>query len=553
MSTTPVQVSPAKAHIARLESPYKLTPIRQRRTRPSFSPKKTPHQQAKVSHKTSLSLDLGQGEQTSPVPSVATAALEFEEFSFLDSEGNLSAKDVTKEQRLALRKLLFDEYNATELQESFPFLVIGCKGGPPAEDQRPFSVAGAIAIWTDAEDFYFRPFVGYPGQGEVLEVDDAIVNQIEHLQIPPRDIILYFANLWPECQAVSVLWTFLVIELPLVSPQEFAKRLETLPSGIEGYTEGCHLNLMFNNGPLPNAERRRKRVVKPNPKDFENLVADDTDYVTKDGKFYPGTMIGSTNKDGTIRYSATAGILVEKEGKRRLTCSFHLWQEHYDEYTKHFGKLDAESKDKFKVVQGDDPGSHVGFVCERVGETDIALIELNDGVVFENKFMEIDAAPKRLLRSAEHKIRDEFVFDSCVSGKQTLFCFGSRSTIDWRPKQPHPTLLIDANFEGDAPVNNVMYIAFEQGAFVTNAPTILKKPQIRNSVCGSVLLRCHNADSGAKRARKRTLAMETGEVGSMMHFADLQFRMSGQAADYIVYTDSFDPLINDGWEGGTRS
>ncbi|KAF4485546.1 hypothetical protein FAGAP_11609 [Fusarium agapanthi] len=545
MSTTSAQVSPAKAHIARLDSPYTLTPVRKRRTRPSFSPQKTqtPHQQ-KASHKTSLSLDLGHGEETSPAPPIATAALEFKEFSFRDSEGDISAENVTDEQHLAFRKFLFEHYNATELQESFPFLAIGCKGGPPPEDQRPFSVAGAIAIWLDAEDFYFRPIIGHKGQGEVLVVDDTIVNQIEYLQIPSQDIILSFAKLWPECLAISVLWTFLVIELPLVSPEEFAKRLETLPSAVEGHTKGCHLHLMFNNGPLPNTERRRTRVVKPDPRHLDNLIADETDYVTKGRKFYPGTMIGSVNKDGEIIESATAGILIEKDGKRRLTCSFHLWEKHYKQYPEKFGKLDAESRRIYKVVQGYNPGSHVGFVCERVGETDIALIELNDDVVFENKFMEIDAAPKVLLHSKQHRIGDEYIFDSFVSGTQTLSCLGERFTPSQRSGRNRQALARPTNDKGDGPLDDVMYIAFEQGAFVTNAPTILKKPQIRDSVCGSVLLR----SKAAKRPATKTMAMQAGEVGCMMHFADLQFQSTASADNYIIYADSFDPLINDGWK-----
>ncbi|KAF5599982.1 hypothetical protein FPANT_2885 [Fusarium pseudoanthophilum] len=386
MSPTPVQASPAKAHTARLETPYVLTQVPQRRTRPSFSPQKTPHQQPKLSHKTSLSLDLDQGEQSSPVPPVATAALEFEEFSFRDSEGDISAKDVTKEQHMALCRFLFDQYNVTEIQESFPFLVLGCKGGPPAEDQRPFSIAGAIAIWMDAEEFGFMPIVGYPGQGEILEIEDAIVNQVEYLQIPSQDIILHFAKLWPDCLAISVLWTFLVVELPRVSDEEFVKRLETLPSGIEGYTEGCYLNLMFHNGPLPYTERLTKRIVQLDPKDLENQIADDTDYVTKDGKFYP-------------------------------------------------------------------------------------------------------------VRSRDHRIGDEFIFDSFVSGTQTLLCYGTRFTPRWRP----------------GPEPNVVYLSSRQGVFVTSAPKVFRKPQIRDS-------------------------------------PDLQSTLLASESDirhYLVYADLFDPLIDD--------
>ncbi|KAG4269936.1 hypothetical protein FPRO04_14753 [Fusarium proliferatum] len=139
---------------------------------------------------------------------------------------------------------------------------------------------------------------------------------------------------------------------------------------------------------------------------------------------------------------------------------------------------------------------------------------------------------------------DEFVFDSFVSGMQTLFCYGRRFTPSKRPGRTHQDLVRPQKDKGEGPADDVMYISFEQGAFVTNAPAILKKPQIRDSVCGSVFLRSKH---GGKRYPKRTSEMEAGGVGCMMHFADLQFKMTGHAENYIIYAESFDPLIDDGW------
>jgi hypothetical protein len=97
---------------------------------------------------------------------------------------------------------------------------------------------------------------------------------------------------------------------------------------------------------LPNSQRMRRREINPKPKTLATEVSDETDYVKVDGRFhpgtvclganslpefsiykhtifYPGTMIGSANKDGEIMSMVTAGILVEKDGERRLTCSHH--------------------------------------------------------------------------------------------------------------------------------------------------------------------------------------------------------------------------------------
>ncbi|EWZ28750.1 uncharacterized protein FOBCDRAFT_281845 [Fusarium oxysporum Fo47] len=73
------------------------------------------------------------------------------------------------------------KHNATEYLESFPF-VIGCQGGP--SDDPPFSVAGVIAIWRDAKDFGFMPLVGDFTQGDEIEVDDDILDQI--MKVPRR-------------------------------------------------------------------------------------------------------------------------------------------------------------------------------------------------------------------------------------------------------------------------------------------------------------------------------------------------------------------------------
>ncbi|KAF5001909.1 hypothetical protein FDECE_10813 [Fusarium decemcellulare] len=57
-------------------------------------------------------------------------------------------------QQEAVHQYLFNIYNATGYLMSWPFLVIGCRGSPPSEDDRPSSVAGAISIWRGADDMY---------------------------------------------------------------------------------------------------------------------------------------------------------------------------------------------------------------------------------------------------------------------------------------------------------------------------------------------------------------------------------------------------------------
>ncbi|KAJ4307535.1 hypothetical protein N0V84_012661 [Fusarium piperis] len=530
---------------ARLESAFVLTPTRPRRKRPSFSPVKTPRHQPTLSHRRSLTFTPGGIPRASPSPvrqphpvaSVSTAALEFEEFSYWNEDGFLTNEHVTEPQRTALQIYLRQEYNVTDFLECFPFLLMGCEGGPPSEERRPFSIAGAIAIWKDASDFNFKPIFGDLGQEDEINIDPTMLKGLVHLEVPSQEVILYLANdVFPQCEAISVLWDELVIELPATTDDQHRSRLYDLPSSIDG----CPMLLLFHNGPLPNSERRR-RVIKPQPRLHESEVYDDTDYVEVDGKFYPGTMISSVGKEG-IYNSVTAGVLVQKGDQQRLTCSFHCWQDHYEKYPDRFGKTDADAMNTYKVLQGDNPGSVVGFVHERMGDTDIALAELQDGIVFENKFMEMDVAPKRFLRTTEQKMGDTYIFDSFATGKQRVIGLGTRFTLGWRPPKAHPTLVVPEGAENMMPVNGVKYIAFIQGAFATNSPEIIKQPQIRDSVCGSVLVRSMLAEN--QRGRQ---VQEKGEIAAMMHFCDLQSKYSSKAEDYMMYADSFDPLIDAGW------
>ncbi|KAF5556938.1 hypothetical protein FMEXI_992 [Fusarium mexicanum] len=178
----------------------------------------------------------------------ALEALEaLDDFSHWDSDGSMTAPN---DHFTTLHKYLGGRYNIVAYQSSLPFLVLECDGGPP--DDPPFSVAGAIAIWTYAGDGFFWPVVGGFAYGEDVEVEDNIIDQMYQTEISSRDMILHLANLWPECQAITLIWDYLVMELPLVSKEHHLERLQDLPRGIERV-----FMIRYNNGPLANAESSR--------------------------------------------------------------------------------------------------------------------------------------------------------------------------------------------------------------------------------------------------------------------------------------------------------
>ena len=81
-------------------------------------------------------------------------------------------------------------------------------------------------------------------------------------------------------------------------------------------------------------------------------------------------MINSVDKISNTYSSVTASVLIEKGEERRLTYSFHNWENQYEKYKDTFSQANANAQQNFKVVQGD-PSTAVGFVRERISNTDI--------------------------------------------------------------------------------------------------------------------------------------------------------------------------------------
>lgn len=371
---------------------------------------------------------------------------DFPEWSFKNHQ---AVADARKE----LRHYLCEKYGVVTILFCEPFLVLGCDGCLPSPDARPFSVAGQIAIWRDASDMNFIARVGTSGFASAFEGDKnddgfaddelmvrfppAIQAKVRPHEVPHRDIILHVASLFPDCSAVTWIWGAFVVELEVRTPEEFTQHLSTLPVGIHG----SGFELVFYNGPLPNAAARL-RAVKPKPHlDVPRRIAGETNYVKTDGKFYPGSMLCSVTKARETYSAVSAGVPVEKDGEQRLTCSYHNWEDHHKNYPDKLGRDDRSARRIFQVVQGEN-GTTVGVVGERIGETDIALAELEQGVKFENKFMNLSGSPRLFTRSRDITLVDDFLFDSFTTGRQIVKGVGARFCIGRAPGTSHPHLAV---------------------------------------------------------------------------------------------------------------
>jgi hypothetical protein len=293
-----------------------LTPVRRKKLRPSFGPRKTPSQATPKARARSESpgcpVSTSQPEVFQKASyDIETAALDFKEFSFWGEDGQQISSNISPEHHKAMMLYLGNIYDVMSIYVAIPYMVLYCESEVPPEDRRPFSVAGLIAVWTlsGGEMEEISPVNGSFGDADAaLEIPAMYIPDLQGMKVPKPETLLFLAQeIFTDCEAISSIATNLVVELPAMEPEAFYERLQDLPSQFRGSSR----IITYNNGPLPNTEF--KRHVKPEPR-YINGVADETDYTNEHGCFYPGAMISALDKDDNIYGFVSAGILVEKEG-----------------------------------------------------------------------------------------------------------------------------------------------------------------------------------------------------------------------------------------------
>ncbi|KAF4986865.1 hypothetical protein FDECE_15735 [Fusarium decemcellulare] len=256
-------------------------------------------------------------------------------------------------------------------------------------------------------------FIGNHGHGPELEIEPHILSLVKARLPIPEEVVLYLAEkIFPTCNAISLFWDDLIIELPERDFNEYESDLEFLPSIVQGLP----YDLYYYNGSLLGDEVRGRAISMER-------------------------MLTSTDDQSGETSMVTAGILVDKNGERRLTCSFHNWEKLAKKHPANVdnGKdLNAEEDEKhaelFRVTHRDKPGTNVGYISQRIGETDTALARLHPNIVFENKFMDIEAQPKSLLRNEGVQQGDISLVDNSVGVTEEFLCMGFRKTISRRSK-----------------------------------------------------------------------------------------------------------------------
>ncbi|KAK1752827.1 hypothetical protein QBC47DRAFT_272384, partial [Echria macrotheca] len=502
-------------------------------------------EQPQITHRRSVSVQanipIGAMEDngdTDPVVGGHQDALVPLGLSFRGQDGSLRRQNISVHENFLVRQYLRETFNAVGFDYFEPWITIICDPSPP-RGRLPVSIGGLMPIWQTVDDDTFMPLIGGGGQGEEYDLEDDVVGGFQPSHVPQQAAVLAIVNrFYQDAIAITFIAHMMVVELPETDLSTFIERLQSLPSGFTGIS----YMVRYHNGPLPYTSRA-SRAVRPTPqRDDDRRVADETDYVQKDGKFYPGSMISSQTKEEGIHISASAGILVRKGDEVRLTASWHCWEQHHQKYPGILGQDTDEAKRVFGVRQGG-PGTYVGHVVERVGGTDIALIKLAPGIEFENSFFDTHVVAGQFVHSANLSSNERYMIDGFPTGRQGLDGVGVRYPFKRGPRNKHPHPIEPPGTEYSFPYDEVTYIQVAQGVCGTSDPVLTSKPFIRDSVCGAVLLR-GTAKSLKGEAAERIYA----DVVGMCHYADLTPKNAAMAQYYLMYADSFDPLIDEGWD-----
>lgn len=550
--------------------PIELTPLpRMRKKRPSYSLVKNQNFDTPVNRGYSSApstaqkqADLSSTDQDAL--NTGLASLQFEEFTWEDGKGGykmISAANLGK--LLIYMKTHYPE--VTKMDEMPPYLVIWCKETTSEPSKRPFLIGGLLGVWLTEGQSLPREFVGgYLGNLEIqLEIDDVYSQDIRPYHIPKTETLFQLMRKgFPDALAISFISNEIFVELPELPANEHVERLKTCP----GWFAHEGPSLFYHNG-LRITGNQNKRLKQPMLETVDGQY-DDSDYVAAQGSFQPGSMLCDDSGD-----MVTAGILVKKGDEERLTVSIHCWQKELDKIPEKMG--DGQS---FRVTQGK---THVGHVSSRLGNTDIGLATLNNGVDFRNQFMEMPGEPIELLHSDKLTMDDVYMMDSFTTGRQGgMLCKGKR-VITCEDKEKRVDRFLLGKPEDLPDVGK--YLVLTQGIFATSEPVANGEPIIRAGCCGSAVVQLekttrqrkakksksadktkHEAGTGSpsKKDGSSSVAaseldakaseqgfVNSGKIGGFMHWSDLQGKNQGDNIPRLLcYAEVTDPLIDAGWE-----
>ena len=430
----------------------------------------------------------------------------------------------------ALNNYLKELYGAYKIDDYSPFLFLWCENGLPPPHERPFFIAGRIAMWLNkAESIPGDVFTGRWASSHSLSIDDDLLLDLSPFHMPRNDTLLRIAvQYFPGASAISFVFETIIVEYPEEDERSWSGRFRQLPH----YFYNTDLLLRYTNGPLATAEVKgltcQQRDVLAGM-----LQADCSEYVNPRGCFFSGAMLQAQSG-----YHTSSGIAVTRGNEKRLTVALHCWQLGYRSM---LWKPECPPLSDLIPVE-----SSVDYVNEQIGITDIGLAQLNPGVPFQNRFISIPATAKTFLPSTRINVGDEFLIDNFVTATQRLRCHGKRIQVqDDRAliKGTKKDLRIRGN-----------WISRVQLVLATGSREMLG----RAAIPGTALVRVKKASTDDDAE----VVLKEGEIGGFMLGEEVrrENRAHGRTYDrhgrsfdsqtqlsVLWFADAVDDLIEDGW------
>ncbi|KAJ4271404.1 hypothetical protein NW762_000106 [Fusarium torreyae] len=390
-----------------------------------------------------------------------------------------------------MRRLMEKVYNVTRMRYLPPFFVLGCPFNElPEEDERPFTIGGALAIFLPEEQCsnFILNSTEYV-HGNYRNPSTSIQRRRNPAIAALRESVLELANLFPECTAITRLGEETWIEMPKTGMADFYQRFHNSP---DVHSEDVYVR----NGPML-SETRQLEAEEGNKND---------DASTKT-KLEPGSVIKLVNDGQATCCPASAGILVEKTEEKRLVL--------------------LPDRRETQVYSSTDSEQALAHIPEQVHKSDLVLAQLKGSVRFQN-LLDNTKLINTLVRS------DVLIFGSpCVisipaTEPQMLFRYGKRFEIARNSCAPPR-------------------ISRELGVYLANNPASLCPPNTKKSLSGALILDCFvDVSPGDPVPDPQELGQVCGMVSSVNYSLSQGYALRGE--DYIVYAEEFDSIIDDGWE-----
>lgn len=425
------------------------------------------------------------------------------EYTFWDTETRNYIRPTPQQHKEIFEKLLSQYPNLYGIDLIFPYIILEFEDNLPPGMERPFLIAGLIAVFLlEGEPFPLGVRdIGRGGGGPPAIIPAEIKSDLRPYHCAKIQTIYHLFTMIPNASYISVYPRQLLVETEPMSSEQFESFIVTAPRAL-GFL-ACY----YYNGPLLHIPAARVKTPNPQFDDTgEELSVDDANYLLPENgsKLRPGCMLECLGQLVGVelvgQYTSNAGIVVRQGEQIRLTCAYHTWDEVNDKKAYHAGTL-------------------VGAVDQCLGE-DIGLIE--PLVPVSNKFLEVQSVAKTLISSNHVHDRDLVSVDSCYTGPQTLQFAGSRFGRR-RPRGPGPSY---PNF----------YITLDQGIYTTSTPFIPTTPVVRLGMCGTPLLRIGNVTDAA--------VQPAGEILGFFLWCDMK---GYDDTSLYCYAQSCDPLIDEGW------